>query len=255
MKTYTINKTKIGLGIDTRDGNVVLGEDGRGRNLVMVPIPAGVGEFSTDGKLLSMVIPGAQPDEILVLVPDMSGFRGSSGISDMCGGVIVAEGACAQGDAGRMGGGAEYLLRVANGGTFTVRRSGRRIEWSVGVYTNYNGKLVFRDPVKEAETEAASAALFGAAPVISPEIAAANIARESARSARDEAAQAAEEAIRRGVEIIHKETEALWAETQELQRDAAVVRENRRAQDERDAAKRELGNGREAWSALDRIKI
>jgi len=250
MKTFTLMKP----GIACRDGKIQVGEPGRGRHLVEVPMSQG-GEFAADGRLLSVTVPGEQAGELLVVVPDLSGFRGSSSISAMDGCVEVARGACAQGDAGRMGGGAEYLLRVAPGGTFTVRRSGRRVEWAEGLFTNVNGAMVFCNPKKEAAIAAASSALFGAAPVIDPAIAAANVEREHALHVRDQAAKDAAEAVKRGVEAIHAETAALQRETWELENQARVVADNRRAREARDAAKAALGNGREVWGALDALKI
>lgn len=238
MKAFTL----LTQGIACLDGKIPVGEMGRGRHLVLVPVPSG-GEFSADGKLMSVEVPGEQPGELLVLVPDMSGFRGSSSISAMEGCTEIARGRRAQGDAGRMGGGSEYLLRVANGGSFKVSRSGRRLDWSTGSYTNVNGTLVFRDPAKEAEVAAASAVIFGSAPAIAPEIAAANLEREAALQARDAAAEQAAEAVKRGVETIRAETAAVWREVSALEAKAAEVRRLEEAKAAKAKAASELGNG------------
>lgn len=287
MKATTLTKN----GIRMEDGVIVVGESGRGRHMVKVPVPqnaelvnrsqwsgaeiidpAGrvvnersgdadswVAEYATahaakiggtvrrvphySATLISVTVPGEQPGELLVFVPDMSGFRGESSISKMEGCQVVARGRRAEGDAGAMGGGAEYLLRIANGGSFTVARSGRRLEWGVGVYTNVNGTLVFRDPAKEAKVAEASASLLGMAPVISPEIAKANLEREAALRARDEAAAQAAEAVKRGVEAVRAETAALWREVSDYQQQAAEVRHLEEARAAKAKAAAELGNG------------
>lgn len=240
MKAFT-TFTTITPGIACREGKIHVGESGRGRHLIVVPVPTG-GEFAPDGRLMSVTVPGEQPGEILVLVPDMSGFRGSSSIAETEGCAEVAKGYCAQGDAGRMGGGAEYLLRVANGGSFTVSRSGRRLDWSTGTYTNVNGTLVFRDPAKEAELAAASSVLFGEAPAIAPELAAANLEREAALKARDEAAAQAAVRDERGVESIRAETAAVWREVSAMEAKAAELRQLEEAKAAKAKAASVLGN-------------
>ena len=72
---------------------------------------------------------------------------------------IVAQGFCAQGAAGRMGGGPEYLLVLADGQAVEIVRSGRLYGAPSCVrLTNVGGELVATDPRKEAETRRAAAA-------------------------------------------------------------------------------------------------
>src|SRR5207253_10818232 len=92
MRAFTL----ISSGIPCREGKIQVGESGRGRHLAEVPVPKG-GEFSEDGKLLVIAIPGEQPGEALVFVPDLSGFRGSSSIREMTGCIEFAKGFGADG--------------------------------------------------------------------------------------------------------------------------------------------------------------
>ena len=157
MKTYTIRKGTVVEGISITDGKINIGEIGRARKLVSVSIPTGAewgGEWNADsqGKIFSgpfggsyhinngyrsvtpeeagkliISVPGEKhgPTAVLVMVQDHSGFRGSWSLREQQGITILAEGTCAQGDAGRMGGGPEYLLVVAEGGSALIHRTGR----------------------------------------------------------------------------------------------------------------------------------
>lgn len=159
---------------------VAVGEAGRGRKLVLVPVPPGA-EIK-DGVVLSL--PGREGEAVVVLVRDHSGYRGTwrlraatppekilalvrarkehqelssrsretgedertllyqrghdvwaPGGCPLCThdapppppGLlrVIAEGAKAQGDAGRMGGGPEYLLGLPSGVSFEIHRTGR----------------------------------------------------------------------------------------------------------------------------------
>jgi hypothetical protein len=127
-------------GIACRDGKIAVGDSGRGRHLVVVPIPPGA-VVSDDDVLTSCDGP---PTSVLVLIPDHSGFRGSWHLRDArteaewdevvggafvderdFGGVVIARGECAQGIAGKMGGGPEYLLRLDHGQAVEIVRQGR----------------------------------------------------------------------------------------------------------------------------------
>lgn len=156
--------------------NIVVGEDGRGRHLVRVPVPDGA--QVRDGVLVAAPAPRVAPDAVvLVSVRDHSGFRGSWELTaarpdqewdiiasnaaahrppdghgplareaghdeDLFGTklcpacvpvpprqsakvTVLAEGYCAQGDAGRMGGGPEYLLALRPGDAVELVSSGR----------------------------------------------------------------------------------------------------------------------------------
>ena len=173
MKSQTINAGgKISPWISTSAGNVLVGESGRARKLVHVPIPDGarwrtperqqwrtlgvwtsesgakhsgsqtissaaevtcaasqgvqVAESTaTPGQIES--VPGRDSPEgaVLILIRDQSGFRGSWSLTDRSGLMLIATGQRAQGDAGRMGGGPEFLAVVTAGGQAVTNRTGR----------------------------------------------------------------------------------------------------------------------------------
>lgn len=143
------------------DGTVHVGQEGRGRELRRVAVPAAL---VRDGRLHAL--PGE--GRALILIRDQSGYRGRWRVADLClggpepedywgpcarcGGQrprpwvsgphpiwevgvmlplraesvrVIAEGICAQGDAGRMGGGPEYLLTAPVGWTTHLWREGR----------------------------------------------------------------------------------------------------------------------------------
>lgn len=161
MKAFSIVEGRLRPGIPVADDDtIVVGDKGRGREQVRVPLPDGA--CVQDGRLVS--VPSQSPGD-LILIGDQSGYRGywelcapvigpcsagwpgepvgASGPGcPECGGrwkhrwpaeriepesigVLIAEGWCAQGIAGRMGGGAVYLLAVRAGERFSIRRSGR----------------------------------------------------------------------------------------------------------------------------------
>lgn len=71
----------------------------------------------------------------------------------------IAEGYCAQGDAGRMGGGPEYLAVLADGQAVEIVRHGR-LYGTPAVYrvANVGGVLTVSDPREEAEAVRSAAA-------------------------------------------------------------------------------------------------
>lgn len=159
MNCYTIQSGCCTSGIPVqKDGTIHVGESGRGRTLVRVPVPAG-GEITGEATLTS--VPG-EDSAAVVLIRDHSGYRGGwnlrearteaeweiacrrkaledAGVPegperDAIGprpfdrpftGKVIARGACAQGDAGRMGGGSEYLLVLRDGEAVEIVRMGR----------------------------------------------------------------------------------------------------------------------------------
>lgn len=144
------------LGIRLKDNYIRVGEAGRGRHAVDVPVPAG--SVIEDDKLLE--VPGSENGAV-ILIRDQSGYRGGwylgykaetmcpnegQRIDSSCPickgwvshsllpigklnpqtlGKLIAEGYCAQGAAGRMGGGPEYLVVARFGAEFSIRRQGR----------------------------------------------------------------------------------------------------------------------------------
>lgn len=69
---------------------------------------------------------------------------------------ILAEGYCAQGDAGRMGGGAEYLIALQPGEGFSVHRSGRLYGESDLICFSWDGESVSKKVRSEIELELSS---------------------------------------------------------------------------------------------------
>ena len=119
------------------DHEVLVGEEGRGRKLVTVPMPVS-SNFDTEMEYspVSVVrhIPTSHNDVVAALfIHDQSGYRGTWKLCrDMDGeeldpseiGTVIARGWAADGTAGRMGGGPEYLVLV-HPGQFIIHRSGR----------------------------------------------------------------------------------------------------------------------------------
>ncbi|GBD12059.1 hypothetical protein HRbin24_00059 [bacterium HR24] len=148
-------------GIRTEDGLIILGEEGRGRRLTRVPLPSGA---SLDREGTVQALPVSHPAAVaVILIRDHSGYRGgwelltlpredcplrgklellweeTCPVCEWWGrhgpypvrqlraqdlGHLIAEGYCAQGAAGRMGGGPEYLI-AAPPGEFCIYRWGR----------------------------------------------------------------------------------------------------------------------------------
>lgn len=157
---------------------VGVGESGRGRRLVKVPLgrafpdvdEVSAADISSTSSGSPVLVPEQDKDDsrAVVLIRDRSGFRGSWSLS--CGVLpprradasvedderrlalleiahqtpkrptgpgpawfkagdgrvaVVAEGRCAQGAAGRMGGGSEYLIVMEPGAALTISRWGR----------------------------------------------------------------------------------------------------------------------------------
>lgn len=158
MKCYTIKASAVQAGIAVKDGAVLVGEEGRGRKLVRVPVPAGAD--MVDGRLAAVPAKNQPEGAVLVAFRDCSGFRGGWSLSDRQGVIVVAEGACAQGAAGRMGGGPEYLAVVADGGSATINRSGRLYGAAATLRVrNVGGVLAVEDVKAVEEQNAAASAL------------------------------------------------------------------------------------------------
>jgi hypothetical protein len=70
---------------------------------------------------------------------------------------VIAQGSCAQGDAGRMGGGPEYLAILTAGEAVEIVRSGRLYgEPAVVRVENREGEIIISRPRQEAEERAAA---------------------------------------------------------------------------------------------------
>ncbi|GIW60278.1 MAG: hypothetical protein KatS3mg087_1344 [Patescibacteria group bacterium] len=200
MKAYTLHICGIEPGIYVgTDANrkIRVGESGRNRKLVEVPVPA-ESLVSEKGFLLE-VSSQKKEDSALVLIKNQSGFRGGWRMSAPapieqyisvlqehrerhnrtdCGWncpvvlgralgtgqpavKVVAEGWKAQGLAGNMGGGPEYLIVWPFGQTIEIERRGRfyRNEPRVVQVTLSAQGVRIIDPWAEAEVSASQDAL------------------------------------------------------------------------------------------------
>jgi len=114
MLCYTLTKAgKVYAGIALQGGKIHLGEEGRGRRLTRVPVPA-------DTEVVGVRIqgiPSKRTDSVLILIKDQSGYRGGWWLKDTSGLTILAQGACARGP--------EYLAVLEKGGQATIHRTGR----------------------------------------------------------------------------------------------------------------------------------
>jgi len=207
MNCFTIDRSQPFPGIlVTKTGHVEVGEEGRGRKLVSVPVPEG--STIDSGRLVGVPARSAAEDSAVVLIKDHSGFRGSwtlyaarpaaehdlivaralvhrppDGEGALAEGhkllrgcaacdheigpipkrnrengcTVIAAGACAQGDAGRMGGGPEYLLVIPNGIAVEILRDGRLYGHpSVVKVANRDGQVTASFPKQDAEQRLAS---------------------------------------------------------------------------------------------------
>lgn len=197
MKCYTLATP----GIRCVSGVISVGESGRGRKLVSVPLPpAAVMEADQrPGGSDSLLVECRGPaTSALVLIPDQSGFRGGWSlrgarsaedwdgiISGDCPrqsmfatpaidaarlawvaahpepkvpGTVIAEGFSAQGNAGAMGGGPEYLLVLDHGQAVEIVRRGRLYgKPSCLRLACVAGRIEMTDPRAAAEERAAGA--------------------------------------------------------------------------------------------------
>lgn len=211
VPAYTISHGSASRGIATRavEGRRVVdvGEEGRGRWHVAVPVPAGA-VLDEAGRLLEA--PTSYADVVaVILIRDHSGVRGGwhlapeaerfcprspEGLREQgrewvrqpgafcaeCGGgagyfnhrllpdqvlkpsaigYLIAEGACAQGDAGRMGGGPEYLI-ACRPGAFSIRASGRLYgaPAAMNVIVHQDGTVTIADALDALRSQAAAQA-------------------------------------------------------------------------------------------------
>lgn len=160
MQCYTVEKGSLEPipYIQLINGKIIVGEKGRGRKQIVLDPPQG---SAIDGDaLIGAASRNSPPDSVLVLIRDQSGYRGSWSLKNQKGMRIIAEGWCAQGDAGRMGGGPEYLATLDNGGSAEIHRSGRLYgEPAVIRLLNSNAQLIITDTEQEAANVEAQARL------------------------------------------------------------------------------------------------
>lgn len=193
MKAFTVSGSVIS-GIKTEERWIVVGESGRGRKCVRVPLPNGA---VVEADVLTH-LPG--PDgSALVLIRDHSGYRGGWSLHaprteaewdviaahrvdghdgyavkcPSCAGrlnarkpasvKIVAKGYRAQGIAGAKGGGPEYLIVLKDGESIEIVRTGRLYGApSVLRVDCRGGEVTVTNPSEEADSRLAARLLsFG----------------------------------------------------------------------------------------------
>jgi hypothetical protein len=160
MKVYTLSKTTITPGVEVWGGNISLGESGRGRQLTTVPVPLDRAVIEgTRCKGTLMEITGTKEPGCLLVIRDQSGFRGSWTYQTTA--RILAKGWCAQGDAGRMGGGPELLIHIKPGESVEITRTGRLYgePARIRVVCREDCSLMLLDPAAADRTQAAGDAL------------------------------------------------------------------------------------------------
>ena len=185
MKIYTIDRCGISnfVKVESRflpDGRkipaFVLGEEGRGRKLVFVPVtlaPASQQKWERDGwaavedvkvgvnkkgyiHLFELDKP-SEEDEYIIVFLGWIGFRGHNSLTDcdgnrLGGDTVLAEGIIAQGEAGRMGWGSQWLLRVKVGDRFRYKVTGRLYgdPGDLVVVCTKNGPVIYSEEVYDA---------------------------------------------------------------------------------------------------------
>lgn len=188
MKAYTVEGKAL-EGITTSSGHVHVGEPGRGRMVVHVPVPPGA---TLDDYENMLTLPGPN-GAALVLIKDHSGYRGSwtlcaprandewdviaahrqnghAGIASECPECgsrlsrqspatvrVIAEGRRAQGIAGGMGGGPEYLVLMSDGDAVEIVRRGRLYGAPAVLRVEcHSGEVSVTDPLDDAYTRLAA---------------------------------------------------------------------------------------------------
>jgi len=132
-------------GLPLKEGAILVGEEGRGRRIVRVAPPHG---SVVEGDRVVAIPVSRNSAVAVVLIRDFSGYRGTWDLvaplpEDVISTFVetqnrdllareevrplheIARGHCAQGIAGRMGGGAEILFVASAGETYDVVRWGR----------------------------------------------------------------------------------------------------------------------------------
>jgi len=178
MRIYTLDRWGINPFVKVEtcflpDGRsfpaFTLGEEGRGRKLVFVPVtltPASRQKWERDGwasvENVSVFVnrkgfihlkeeEGTSEDnEYLIVFRAWIGFRGHNSITYYEGGalgkdVILAEGTIAEGAAGRMGWGGQWLMKVRQGDVYRFQVTGRLYgePGSFIIACTTNGPLVY----------------------------------------------------------------------------------------------------------------
>lgn len=165
----------------TLGSTVVLGEEGRGRKRVRVPLPEGTAiEPGGIGIRVATAIPVTYEDAVaVILIRDLSGYRGTWDLVEpltedeiqayretgelpardpVAPPREIARGRCAQGIAGRMGGGDEILYVAAAGETYDAIRWGRLYGASkvVRITAHPDGSVTVHDPIEAYESRLAA---------------------------------------------------------------------------------------------------
>jgi hypothetical protein len=188
MKIYTVSRYGVNpfARVDTMflpDGRsipvITLGESGLGRKLTYIPVtltPQSHEEWTKNGwvavegvtwkfnkkgyvHLFEEAAP-SKGDEYLIVLLGWIGFRGCNALTDYDGNrldskVVLAEGIIAQGQAGRMGWGSQWLLKVRVGDRFRYKVSGRLYgePGNLVIVCSANGPLLYEEDVYDTLQE------------------------------------------------------------------------------------------------------
>ncbi|MDR3169319.1 MAG: hypothetical protein LBU27_06255 [Candidatus Peribacteria bacterium] len=189
MKVFTVSNGEVSLGglVEERETStgakfpvVYVGENGRGRRLAFLPIQllaenkkkfdAGeevevfnvvVGKTQKGGVKLIETNEENSSEALVVMLTDI-GFRGSnehtgdySFIMDAYfpfPGEKLCEGEIAQGDAGRMGNGEQFIARIPKNEVFRAKRYGRLYGAPDEYYYVFNGETILAVTLEERES-------------------------------------------------------------------------------------------------------
>jgi len=157
MKCYTLKDGRIIVGISLdEEHRILVGEEGRNRKLVSIRVPPD-GKIEA-GKLLELPAKTIPVESLILYIQDQSGYRGTWTFTpDEKGVHIIAEGKCAQGAAGYMGGGPELLVALEPGHKVEVHRGGRLYgEPADLAIKNEGGSLVVEDVARKKEEHVAA---------------------------------------------------------------------------------------------------
>lgn len=194
VNAYEIINGEVRKGIPIQsDDKIHVGEEGRSRTLVRVPLPPEAEVDYSKRRVMYIPIEQGKPTgelSTVVLIRDHSGFRGSWKLTaarsdeeweaivryestpresdDKAAPVpprrphdayVIAQGYCAQGAAGRMGGGPEYLLILRENQAVEIVRSGRLYgePSTLRVELDKDGSIKVTDPRAKAMERLAAA--------------------------------------------------------------------------------------------------
>jgi hypothetical protein len=182
MKIYTVDRYGVNPFVEvtyrflpdgSRHASFTIGESGRGRKLAIIPVvlrPSSRTSWEVEGHVavenvevcrnfhgyvyLKELEKPVEDDCYLIVFRGWIGFRGSNSLTDYEGralskNVVLAEGRIAQGEAGRMGAGSQWLLMVRVGDLLRYEVDGR-LYGEPGSYVlacTSNGPVLYEEEV------------------------------------------------------------------------------------------------------------